>query len=67
MRHPLAATLAGGLVLRLLLATCGFPTDIGFFEFWARQMASNGPEDFYAPGEFHDYPPRLHVGALALR
>ncbi len=58
MRHPLAATLAGGLVLRLLLATLpGFPTDIGFFEFWARQIASNGPEDFYAPGEFHDYPP----------
>jgi hypothetical protein len=58
MRHPLAATLAGGLVLRLLLAPLpGFPTDTGFFKFWAQQIASNGPEDFYAPGEFHDYPP----------
>ena len=45
-------------MLRLLLAALpGFPTDIGFFRFWARQIASNGPEDFYAPGEFHDYAP----------
>lgn len=58
MRRPLAATLAGGLVLQLLLALLpGFPTDIGFFHFWADRIASNGPEDFYAPGEFHDYPP----------
>ena len=45
-------------MLRLLLAALpGFPTDIGFFKFWAEQLASRGPEDFYAPGEFHDYPP----------
>ena len=58
MRRPLAAILAGGLVLQLLLAALpGFPTDIGFFHFWSDQLASKRPDDFYAPGQFHDYPP----------
>ncbi len=45
-------------MLRLLLATLpGFPTDVGFFRSWAEAIASAGPDDFYAPGTFHDYAP----------
>lgn len=58
LRHPLAALLAGGLVLRLLLADlAGFPTDVGYFKSWAQIIASIGPEDFYDSGGFHDYAP----------
>jgi Gpi18-like mannosyltransferase len=50
--------LAAGLVLRLLLATFpGFGIDVGTFQFWANQMASGGPWDFYEGDFFIDYAP----------
>ena len=50
--------LTAGLVLRLLLATFpGFGIDVGTFQFWANQMASGGPWDFYEGDFFIDYAP----------
>jgi dolichyl-phosphate-mannose-protein mannosyltransferase len=62
-RHPLAAVLAGGLVLRLLLAALpGFPDDLQYFRRWGETIASGGPEDFYASKGLHNYPPGyMHV------
>lgn len=50
--------LAGGLVLRLILATLpGFGVDIGLFKFWSEQLAERGPWDFYDTDFFTDYAP----------
>lgn len=50
--------LAGGLILRLILATLpGFGVDIGLFKFWSEQLADRGPWDFYDTDFFTDYAP----------
>jgi Gpi18-like mannosyltransferase len=50
--------LAGGLVLRLIVATLpGFGVDIGLFQFWSEQLAQHGPWDFYDTDFFTDYAP----------
>lgn len=50
--------LAGGLILRLILATLpGFGVDIGLFQFWSQQLAERGPWDFYDTDFFTDYAP----------
>lgn len=50
--------LAGGLVLRLILATYpGFGVDIGTFSAWSNDLAQNGPWNFYKADFFTDYAP----------
>ncbi len=55
------AVLALGLALRLIIAYLlpgsGFATDIGAFEFWAQNLAAEGPRGFYDRPFFHDYTP----------
>ena len=47
-----------GVVIRLLVFRgSGFPSDVGTFMAWAERMADVGPQHFYAPGYFSDYPP----------
>jgi dolichyl-phosphate-mannose--protein O-mannosyl transferase len=54
----LAALVAGGLVLRLVLVpNDGFQTDISTFEFWAISLAEHGFANFYSNAGFADYPP----------
>ncbi len=50
--------LAGGVVLRLLLAQVpGFPPDIGFFRTWAEVISAEGPGNFYGSDPTKDYAP----------
>src|SRR4051812_1959223 len=53
--------LALGLVLRLIIAQLlpgsGFDVDRGAFQFWAADLAKNGPWGFYDRPFFHDYTP----------
>ena len=53
--------LALGLALRLIIAYLlpgsGFDVDLGAFQFWARDLAENGPCGFYDRAFFHDYTP----------
>ncbi|MGH2474267.1 MAG: hypothetical protein ACRDIL_03300, partial [Candidatus Limnocylindrales bacterium] len=57
----LLAVLALGLALRLIIAYLlpgsGFRTDLESFEFWARNLAAQGPYGFYERPFFHDYTP----------
>lgn len=57
-----AAILAGGLLLRVLLAFVlfprqGFSTDMQLFAGWATTLARVGPGSFYATASGADYPP----------
>ncbi|MBA2701434.1 MAG: hypothetical protein H0U58_07010, partial [Chloroflexi bacterium] len=53
--------LALGLALRLIIAYLipgsGFRQDLGAFQFWASDLASNGLGGFYDRDFFHDYTP----------
>ncbi|MEO6207214.1 MAG: glycosyltransferase 87 family protein, partial [Candidatus Limnocylindrales bacterium] len=53
--------LALGLALRLIIAYLlpgsGFKVDLGAFQFWASDLATNGPYGFYERDFFHDYTP----------
>ena len=53
--------LALGLALRLIIAYLlpgsGFATDLSAFDFWARNLAAEGPFGFYQRDFFHDYTP----------
>jgi hypothetical protein len=54
--------LALGLALRLIIAYVilpgsGFPSDLGSFQAWSRQIADQGPVGFYGRAGFLDYPP----------
>ena len=53
--------LALGLALRLIIAYLlpgsGFKVDLGAFQFWASDLAKNGPFGFYERDFFHDYTP----------
>ena len=55
------AVLALGLALRLIIAYLlpgsGFATDLNAFDFWARNLAAEGPFGFYQRDFFHDYTP----------
>ena len=55
------AVLALGLALRLIIAYLlpgsGFDTDLKAFDFWARNLAAEGPFGFYQRAFFHDYTP----------
>ena len=50
-----------GLALRLIIAYLlpgsGFKVDLGAFQFWASDLARNGPLGFYERDFFHDYTP----------
>lgn len=58
-RRMLAAVLAAGFALRMVLAaaTEGYPYDINCFFAWGLRMAEAGPAAFYAENYFCDYPP----------
>ena len=61
-RSPFLAILAGGLLLRVLLAFVlfpkqGFSTDMQLFASWATTLARVGPGSFYATATGADYPP----------
>lgn len=64
-RHALlllAAILAAGLVIRLLLAYVlvigsGFYFDVPAFASWALSLAYHGPSPYYTTAGFADYPP----------
>ena len=63
----LAALVAAGLVVRLLLVPNeGFSTDISTFQYWAISLAEKGFGHFYDSGSFADYPPGYFyiLGAL---
>jgi hypothetical protein len=54
--------LALGLFLRVIIAYVllpgsGFPNDLSAFQYWANDIAHNGPIGFYARQGFVDYPP----------
>ena len=55
------AVLALGLALRLIIAYLlpgsGFETDLSAFDFWSRNLATDGPFGFYQRDFFHDYTP----------
>ncbi|MDP2728401.1 MAG: hypothetical protein Q8P59_12780, partial [Dehalococcoidia bacterium] len=54
----IAAVLAAGLILRLILAALpGFGIDLGLFQFWSVQLADRGPWNFYNADFFSDYAP----------
>ena len=62
--RPLLLLLAGGLLIRLLVAVVilpdgGHQSDLALLAQWARELAANGPGPFYRPdsGYFADYPP----------
>ena len=62
--RPLLLLLAGGLLVRLLVAVVilpdgGHQSDLALLAQWARELATNGPGAFYRPdsGYFADYPP----------
>ncbi|MEO8207490.1 MAG: phospholipid carrier-dependent glycosyltransferase [Chloroflexota bacterium] len=53
--------LALGLIFRVIIAYLlpgsGFANDISAFQYWASNLASDGPGGFYARDFFHDYTP----------
>ncbi|HEY7130776.1 MAG TPA: hypothetical protein VH440_00925, partial [Candidatus Limnocylindrales bacterium] len=55
------ALLALGLVFRVIIAQLnpgsGFRVDLASFQFWASNLASEGPHGFYDRDFFHDYTP----------
>ena len=57
----LLGVLALGLALRLIIAYLlpgsGFRTDLDAFDYWARNLAAQGPYGFYDRPFFHDYTP----------
>ena len=57
----LLMVLALGLALRLIIAYLlpgsGFATDLEAFDYWARNLAAQGPFGFYERTFFHDYTP----------
>ena len=62
--RPLVLLLAGGLLIRLVIAVVVLPdsghqSDLDLLARWARELAANGPGAFYRPdsGYFADYPP----------
>ena len=62
--------LALGLFLRVIIAYVllpgsGFPNDLSAFQYWANDIAHNGPIGFYARQGFVDYPP-VYLGLLGL-
>jgi Dolichyl-phosphate-mannose-protein mannosyltransferase/C-terminal four TMM region of protein-O-mannosyltransferase len=69
----IVALLALGLILRLIIAYgllpgSGFPNDLGAFQAWGNDIASNGPVGFYDRQSFIDYPPvyLLMLGVVSL-
>jgi dolichyl-phosphate-mannose--protein O-mannosyl transferase len=59
---PLAAILAAGLLVRLLLLPSqGFHNDIAAFESWTLTLLSYPPWQFYAKTTFADYPPGYFI------
>ena len=57
-RTIFVASLAVGIALRLaFVPTTGFPTDVGTFMAWGQRLHDVGPQRFYAPDYFSDYPP----------
>jgi hypothetical protein len=62
--------LALGLFLRVIIAYVllpgsGFPNDLSAFQYWANDIAQNGPIGFYARQGFVDYPP-VYLALLAI-
>jgi hypothetical protein len=62
--------LALGLFLRVIIAYVllpgsGFPNDLSAFQYWANDIAHNGPIGFYARQGFVDYPP-VYLGLLGI-
>jgi len=59
--RAIGTLLAAGLALRLIIAYLipgsGFGTDLTAFEFWAENLAQQGPVGFYDRGFFADYTP----------
>jgi Gpi18-like mannosyltransferase len=53
----LALGLALRLILAFLLPGSGFKVDLGAFQYWASDLARNGPFGFYDRDFFHDYTP----------
>ncbi len=53
----LAALVAGAALRLAFVGTPGFPTDVQTFQAWAERLRSIGPQNFYAPDYFSDYPP----------
>src|SRR5207247_8175296 len=54
----LGAMFALALRVRLLIAPhAGFYGDLRLFGGWAQRLADVGTHEFYAPGQFADYPP----------
>ena len=57
-RLAIAGIIALGVLLRLIvLRAPGFPSDVATFQAWAERLADIGPQRFYEPGYFSDYPP----------
>ncbi|MDO8506796.1 MAG: phospholipid carrier-dependent glycosyltransferase [Candidatus Limnocylindria bacterium] len=57
-RLAIAGIIAAGVLLRLIvLRAPGFPSDVATFQAWAERLAEIGPQRFYEPGYFSDYPP----------
>ena len=55
---PIAFVLALGLLVRLGAAFLpGFAIDLGTFQGWSRQLADQGPWNFYTPDPFPDWAP----------
>lgn len=59
--RAIGTLLAVGLALRLIIAYLlpgsGFGVDLSAFEYWANDLATNGPFGFYERGFFADYTP----------
>jgi hypothetical protein len=53
----LAAGLAFRLIIAYLLPGSGFKVDLGAFQYWANNLAQQGPNGFYERGFFADYTP----------
>ena len=53
----LAAGLAFRLIIAYLLPGSGFRNDLGSFQGWASDLATNGLNGFYSRPGFHDYTP----------
>ena len=55
---PIAFVLTLGLLVRLGAAFLpGFAIDLGTFQAWSRQLADQGPWNFYTPDPFPDWAP----------
>ena len=59
--RAIGTLLVAGLALRLIIAYLlpgsGFKIDLGAFEYWAHNLAQQGPAGFYQRGFFADYTP----------